>query len=370
MTMYRCGGSTTTDITPSNTSPVALVTDEAVNPLTNGYAIENYTPVTPAHVGTAISSGQMIKVGGNGVIVDNLDPASITPSNVNPASLPINTAFQTSPSGYAIESYSLLQVPPSNPPQKLLTNNVYIPRVDHYAVQNIGTASPSNDDPAQLSRFSTYYMNGNGYAIESYDSVTPSSTAHAVANGDVVKIGGGGFIVSSLGTGITPSDTNPVALTANVAVLPSRNGYAIESNPTSKTPSDTNPPSIASGAIIKASAAGYFTKKPHPVFGGTPDKTFVNNTAGTSGTATITVTQKPRYIVYSMWSRTSNYYGFTGIIDVTNNQAYRMGYMASGAISESWTNWSNFFTTVSASQVIYAYNAVSYNSRIQIQIFY
>ena len=107
-----------------------------------------------------------------------------------------------------------------------------------------------------------------------------------------------------------------------------------------------------------------------PNFGGTPDKIFQNNTAGTSGTATITVTKKPRYIVYSMWSRTSNYYGFTGIIDVVQNRAYRIGSMASGSVSAAWTNWQNFITSISATQVVYAYSAVSYNHKVQIQIFY
>jgi len=57
-------------------------------------------------------------------------------------------------------------------------------------------------------------------------------------------------------TSITPSDANPVALTANTAVKPTTNGYAIASAPTSITPS-TNMPSLTSGNIYKPTANGY-----------------------------------------------------------------------------------------------------------------
>lgn len=107
-----------------------------------------------------------------------------------------------------------------------------------------------------------------------------------------------------------------------------------------------------------------------PVFGQQPDKYFFNETAGTSGTHSIPVTKKPRYLVYEMWSRTSNYYGFTGIVDVANNKAWRIGYMASGIVNAEWTNWTNFFTTVSSSSVVYAYNALSYNARVGVHVYY
>jgi len=201
-------------------------------------------------------------------------------------------------------------------------------------------------------------------------------------------------------TSITPSDSSPVALTANVAVKPSASGYAIESNPTaitpstvgaavasgdmiriggsgyvvnpqSKTPSDTSPVAIIGDQIVKATATGYFVKNSHPALGKTPDKTYQNATAGSSGTVTISVTQKPRYIVIGHWGRTTNYYGFLGIVDVVQNKAYRMGQRSAGAYAEDWSSsYASYFTTISATQVIYDLSAFGANSRVQIQIFY
>lgn len=57
-------------------------------------------------------------------------------------------------------------------------------------------------------------------------------------------------------TSITPSDANPVALTANTAVKPTANGYAIASEPTSVTPSDSSPVTLTSGGIYRMAGSG------------------------------------------------------------------------------------------------------------------
>lgn len=57
-------------------------------------------------------------------------------------------------------------------------------------------------------------------------------------------------------TNITPSNSSPVALTANTPVNPTAAGYAIESYD-SKTPDDDTPPTVASGDIVKMGGAGY-----------------------------------------------------------------------------------------------------------------
>ena len=57
-------------------------------------------------------------------------------------------------------------------------------------------------------------------------------------------------------TSITPSNSSPVALTANTPVNPTAAGYAIESY-SSKTPDDSTPPTVASGDIVKMGGAGY-----------------------------------------------------------------------------------------------------------------
>lgn len=64
--------------------------------------------------------------------------------------------------------------------------------------------TPSNSSPAQIASGSDYHATANGYAIASYDSVTPSSTAVSVAADDIVKIGGSGVIVDSIPT---PTET-------------------------------------------------------------------------------------------------------------------------------------------------------------------
>lgn len=107
-----------------------------------------------------------------------------------------------------------------------------------------------------------------------------------------------------------------------------------------------------------------------PNFGGTPDKTFQNNTAGTSGSSTITVTKKPRYIVMGVWSRSNTYAGFVAVVDVQNSRAYRMGIGNSGAYTTDWPAYTNYLTTISATQVVYSYVPYGGIHRVQIQIFY
>ena len=138
--------------------------------------------------------------------------------------------------------------------------------------------------------------------------------------------------------------------------------------PTSVTPSDTSPVSVSSGSIIKPSSAGYLVETVSNL-GGTPDKTFQNNSAGSSGSVDITVTKKPRYIILSAWARTSAYRGMVGIIDVAKNQAYQMGY-SNGAIERAWTDYTTYFPTISSTKVTYDYAGFAGNSRVQILIYY
>lgn len=62
--------------------------------------------------------------------------------------------------------------------------------------------------------------------------------------------------VASATTPITPSDSSPVAMSANTGYKPTTNGYAIANNPTSITPSNSSPVTISSGTIYKASGNG------------------------------------------------------------------------------------------------------------------
>lgn len=102
-----------------------------------------------------------------------------------------------------------------------------------------------------------------------------------------------------------------------------------------------------------------------------PDLTWQANATKTSNT--ITVTQKPRYIVLDIWSAYgSSYGGMLGIIDVENNTAKRMGYWNSAKREwTNWDNWTSYITSITSSQVVY--NASAWdnnNSRAAILFYY
>ena len=296
-----------TNITPSNSSPVSLTANTAVKPTTNGYAIASYDNVTPSSTAVSVAADDIVKIGGSGVIVDSVPtPTSITPSNSNPVPMYENTAYEPTVRGIAIADF-INAVPSNSSPQSLVSGNIY-------------------------------KSQGNGYGIASYNS-------------------------------ITPSNSSPVSLSSGSFYKPSASGYAISSY-SSKTPSDTSPASVSSGAIIKASSSGYLYKTGLPILGQQPNAEFSNNTAGTSGSVNITVTQKPRYIIMSISSRTSAYLHQLGVIDVTGEKAWRMGCNADGTYSENWSNYTTYFTTISASKVTFSYAAANYNKRVVIQIYY
>ena len=72
-----------------------------------------------------------------------------------------------------------------------------------------------------------------------------------------------------------------------------------------------------------------------------------------SGNTIISVTQKPRWIVLAVWS-VSGSSGCFAIVDVTNNTAKMCGYWSSSLKDwQDFSSWTEYFTTVSNSQVIY-----------------
>lgn len=135
-------------ITPSNANPVALTANSPITPTANGYAIESYssitpsnsspatitsgsiykasangkavatvTNVTPSSTPTSVSTNDIVKIGGSGVIVDSIPtPPSITPSNISPVALTANQAVKPTSSGYAIGSYDTVTPSDTNPP--------------------------------------------------------------------------------------------------------------------------------------------------------------------------------------------------------------------------------------------------------------
>ena len=283
------------------------------------------TTYTPTQMSSAIASIPTAKEEQTKSVTATTSQQTVTPDTgkvlssvtVNPQ---VHSATYT-PTGY------------SNANDMGAQNNYRYVDTSAYEPTNL---TPSNSSPATITSGGLYSATAGGVAIESYSSITPSNHSPVtLSSGSIYKMDGAGKAVASV---------------------------------TLKTPSDTSPDSGISGAIIQLSTGGYLVKTVSNL-GGTPDKTYANNSAGSSGSVDITVTKKPRYIILGVWTRGNTYQGMVGIIDVTKNQAYRMGYFTS-AVAESWTNYTSYFTTISSTKVTYSYAGFSGNSRVQILIYY
>lgn len=292
MAMYRCGGGgdITTPITPSNASPAPMNSGTGYKPTANGYAISSYDSVTPSSTPESVASGDIVKIGGSGVIVDAIPtPTSITPDNSSPVQMTTGNEYSVSRTGYAIQSYD--SITPSSTPESVssgdivkiggsgvivdaiptptsitpsdaspagMTANVgYKPTTNGYAIASNPTSlTPSNSSPATISSGTIYKASAGGKAVASVTDVTPSSTPTSVSADDIVHIGGSGKIVNAI-SDVTPSDISPVSLTSGLTYKMGGGGYAIEHSPASLTPSDSIPVSITSGTIYKAGGGGY-----------------------------------------------------------------------------------------------------------------
>ena len=118
--------------------------------------------------------------------------------------------------------------------------------------------TPSNTIPPHLYANVPANPTSNGYAIESYDSVTPSSTAVSIASGDMIKVNGSGVIVDSVPTpqSITPSNSTPATMVSGGLYSSTANGKAVASI-TEVTPSSTNPPFVSTSEVYKVNNYGY-----------------------------------------------------------------------------------------------------------------
>ena len=228
MAMFRCSGGGDKEyaqLSPSDSSPASISAGTYYEATGNGYAVEDVHELTPTGAPEYVPSGNIEKFNGNGYVVDDID--LVTPKNDNPPKIDSHTSC------YNKESY------------------------DGYLVRGpVSIITPSNSSPDAISNGGVYAADGAGYAIESYRSITPSSTQVTVSNGDVVKFGGNGVVVDApLFDIITPSNSTPPQLTANGAYSVTSAGYAIESNPASVTPSAEG--TAFSAGINKMTSAGY-----------------------------------------------------------------------------------------------------------------
>lgn len=319
MAMYisrKKGGAIATSITPSNTSPVALTADSAVCPTTNGYAIVSYNSVTPSSTATTVSSGDVIKFDGAGVIVDSAPtPAtSLTPSNMYPAAITSGNTYTATTDGAAVETVETL-APNNMYPDTITKDHIYAAKFfNGYAISSYSDITPSNSSPVPLSSGSIYKVENNGgYAVnsiidvstenhnvsqpgnilrtvdtgyyvwidgyirpsstpeaiasgdlieflgagevvDSLTSITPSSTATAVSSGDNIHIGGSGVIMTAP-TNLTPSNSSPATITSGETYTATTGGMAVESI-TSITPSNTSPATVSTGSVYTVSTGG------------------------------------------------------------------------------------------------------------------
>ena len=89
-----------------------------------------------------------------------------------------------------------------------------------------------------------------------------------------------------------------------------------------------------------------------PNLGVAPDAFWANNGTALAGngTATVTVTQKPRYVVVLMIHSTTNI-GLMGFYDTENESAYLFGYWSGAVQDGTWSNYSSYITSVTSSSV-------------------
>lgn len=93
---------TPTSITPSNANPVPLTSGVAVEPTANGYAIGGYDNITPPSTPQAIYWGDMLRMLGNGFVIDNYYP--VTPSDSTPPQLSQGYVYVPTANGYLYET--------------------------------------------------------------------------------------------------------------------------------------------------------------------------------------------------------------------------------------------------------------------------
>ena len=157
-------------VAPSNSTPAALTSGSAVTPTANGYAIESYDSVTPSSTPTSVSTNDVVKIGGSGVIVDSIPtPTSLTPSNSNPATITSGETYTATASGKAISSLSEVAPSNANPPD-MYSGSIYkIKTRNGLLISTASLVSPSDSNPPQLVVNDTYYrINGaSGYLYAS-----------------------------------------------------------------------------------------------------------------------------------------------------------------------------------------------------------
>lgn len=162
-------------VSPSNSSPAALTYGKIyrIN-ATDGYAIKNYTPVTPSSTPTSVASGSIVRMDGSGKIVDAI--SDVTPSDSSPVSLTSGLTYKMGGGGYAIESQPTSKTPDDTTPPsvavgdivKITTNGGYL----YKTLQSSFSKSLANLGDATLSGSSTKIRDIASYTANAKKTIT------------------------------------------------------------------------------------------------------------------------------------------------------------------------------------------------------
>ena len=116
--------------------------------------------------------------------------------------------------------------------------------------------TPSNSSPVLLANGNVYEITNNGgYAIKTYSSKTPDDSTHpSVSLGDIVKMGGSGYLYKTVQGGGT---LNSTVIDNNGSTFTSRSQYSV--NVKNALPSVYNRLTLANFAVDGAIGLGSST---------------------------------------------------------------------------------------------------------------
>lgn len=212
------------------------------------------TTYTPAQMSTAIASIPTQKEEQTKSVTATTSQQTVTPDTgkvlslvtVNPQ---VHSATYT-PTGY------------SNANDMGAQNNYRYVDTSAYEPTSI---TPSNSSPVTITSGTIYKASGNGKAVETVQTITPTyGIEDTVQSGAIIRFGDSGVITKEIPTplDLTPSNSSPATITSGGLYSATAGGKAV-STITDRTPSDSSPAQIYASSIVKPSEAGYLYKSQH-----------------------------------------------------------------------------------------------------------
>ena len=288
----------TTNITPSDASPVAMLANLGYKPTTAGYAIES-------------------------------NPTTLNPSNTTPATITSGMIYKASEDGKAVASVK--NVTPSSTPRPVSADDIVHIGGSGEIVDDISIVNPNNVLPTAVVAGNNYRITYNdGYIIRSYDNKTPDDTTPpSVAIGDIVKIRTNG-------------------------------GYLIASQPSNKTPDDTTPPTVLSGEIVKMGGAGYLYATQQTGYDYKTTKTISVSSKSASLTGLTSGKEYYMFVSYA-WTNTNYNAEISSMTNTTNLTKVDSGRDRPTSSLAAYENWSlyTFKATSTSSTITFSTTATS-----------